>query len=658
MRQRLLSLALVGTSLLAVAADCQTCDQNLEVLRGNVDRPGDVALVTGDDGHAYAVLSNPEIGHLRVLDLTTESFVDAPNRFFPLSIPAGIETRRLAVAPGDDTRIYALDVGGDEIFMVRAVEDGKEPWLRLGTPVATSRAPADLGAFRADDGTVELWVSLPDEGAVEVLGIDPATGEGTGALTRIVLPEGSRPADVAVDPFGDAVVVGDAALPLVHVLRRETLALDRSLDVGGPVSDLAVGVVDVGDGEAPVVLASRTDANVVVAVRLFRPGFREDRYAVLGSAEVPALPVVGYVPDQRGSQTVCCRGFPDALPIGSPLDATLDDVFDENADATDAWAGVATADGKVVYLALAAPAADGPRLVRLIDKDPASLSVRELEGELWQPEPGDETREPTIVLTPADDFGDPPFVPLIDDGELLTLVWQGSLPPLTNIRGVLVGDTFTASSADLEARGARPGDIATFRAADEPAGCEAPHDAPILSVDGISVTVLQTPEGLTDDDIFCIAQGGEVRMTVAPADAFVVTDVADAFLGRLAFTGQDAELPLPGAVLTLTPSAAGPPQDTGSTLLVPLDPRVGIIDLDLSDAREPLGGGGFGAAAFIPVGIVGGEMDIPGVELGTSVRARRMVIATGSFSAQTGGANTLFACDEAETTAALCEQFR
>lgn len=660
MRHRFSPLLLAALGLLAVAADCESCQPTANVRQGNIDRPGDAVLVNGDDGHTYAILSNPELGHLRVLDLTIESFVPAPNRFFPLSVPAGVETRRLAVAPGDDTRVYGLDMGADQVFMVRAVEDGKEPWLRLGETVATGRAPADLGAFRSGD-QVELWVSLPDEAAVEILGLDAVTGEATGQLARIALPAGSRPADVAVDPFGDSVVVADAALPLVHVLRRDTRALDRSLDVGGPVSDLAMGVVDIGDGEAPVVLASRTDANVVVALRLFRPGFREDRYEVLGSAEVPALPLVGYVPDLRESVTVCCRGFPDALPADTE-DATIETFFDEDTDATDAWAAVATADGKVVYLALAAPA-DGDTVVRLIDKDPAPLSLRVVEedDETWRPEQGDEPRAPVPVLTATDDFGDPPFVPLIPAPETLTLVWQGELPSLTDVSGTLAGgDTFTAQAADLEELGARAGDIATLGAADEPAGCEEPHVAPILAVDGASVTLLVGPGGLTDEDALCLAQGGAVSITVAAGDAFVVTGGDGSFLGRLTVGGQGpgGELALPGAVLTLEPSPAGPPQETGSTLLVPIDPRLGIIDLDLSDTFSTLGTGGFGAAGYMPVAIVGGEMDFPSPDATTTIRARRMLIATGSFSFEASGLNTVFVCDEAETVPALCEEFR
>ena len=66
--------------------------------------------------------------------------------------------------------------------------------------------------------------------------------------------------------------------------RREDdgLLFDRSLVLRAPAAELSAGIVDVGDGLAPVVLVLSRDANEVALVRLFRAGFREERYAVLG----------------------------------------------------------------------------------------------------------------------------------------------------------------------------------------------------------------------------------------------------------------------------------------------------------------------------------------------------------------------------------------
>jgi hypothetical protein len=628
--------------LLGGAAGCQSCNTDTATRRGNLDRAADAVLVEGDNGHTFAVISNPELQHLRVLDLTTERFVDAPNRFFPASIPTGPSTRRLATAPGDDTRVYALDSSSDEVFVVRTVEDGKTPFVEVQDPVPTGRAPAGLAAFRDEDGVVELWVTLPEEHAVQVLGLDGAE------IARIDLGDGARPGDVVTDPFGDSVVVADEVLDVVHVLRRATHVLDRDLDVGGPTGDLSVGVVDVGDGQAPVALALRTDANVAVALRLFRPGFREDRYAVLGSVEVPSRPMVGYVPDQREGEVVCCRALSnDAVDTG---------------EATAAWAAVGQGDGNVVYLALAAPDGDG-RVVRMIDNDLDDLAVSTDEPPVWTPVTGDEDRQPVPALAAANNFGDPPFVPLLEaedaGGERLTLTWEGVLPPLDGVLGTFGADgSFSSGTVDLAARGARVGDIAILEGSSEPAGCDFLHDAPIRRIDddGQTVVLLVSPEGITDEDERCLL--GDIRLSLRAAEAFTVVDSAGDFLGRLAFEGPDAALALPGAVLSLTPAAAGAPRHAGSTLDVKLDLNLDVVALGLSDAVQTLGAtGGFGSAGYLPVAIVGREMDIPGDATGTTQRARRMVIATGSIEAQTG-LNVFFACDDAETVPALCTSFR
>ena len=92
---RVVPSVLAALGLLAVAADCQQCQTVAGARRGNVDRVADATLVTGSDGHAYLVTTNPELEHLRILDLTSERFVDSPNRFFPASVPVGPETRRI-----------------------------------------------------------------------------------------------------------------------------------------------------------------------------------------------------------------------------------------------------------------------------------------------------------------------------------------------------------------------------------------------------------------------------------------------------------------------------------------------------------------------------------------------------------------------------------
>ncbi|HEY4223758.1 MAG TPA: hypothetical protein VGO62_20515, partial [Myxococcota bacterium] len=102
------AILLVALSLASVAADCSQCQATTQAKRGNVDRVTDAVLVFGNDTHALMITTNPEIQHLRVLDLTLGRFVDAPNAFFPASIPVGPETRRITKDPVHDDKVFAL----------------------------------------------------------------------------------------------------------------------------------------------------------------------------------------------------------------------------------------------------------------------------------------------------------------------------------------------------------------------------------------------------------------------------------------------------------------------------------------------------------------------------------------------------------------------
>ena len=638
----------LGLALLSIAADCQQCQPTPPARRGNLDRVADAVVVTPPAGHTFLVSTNPELQHLRVLDLTTEQFVDAPNRFFPASIPVGPETRRVAVAPNDPSRVYALDSASDQIFAVRtAAEDSFPAFSIAGEPIPTARAPADLAAFRDDNGTpadttddlVQLFVSVPDLGEVHVITLAPSGAPIDGPKV-VALPPGSAPADVAVDPFGDSVLVGDAVLPVVHVIKRATLQLARDLDAGGPVGDIAVGVVDIGDGAAPVALALRTDASVAVALKLFRRGFREDSYSVLGSVELPAVPLSAYVPDQRVHDTVCCRALTvEAVAAG---------------EASNAWAAVAGGDGKIVYLSLAAPLGAGSarRIVRLFDDDLGGVAVG--AAVVWTPQSGDESRQPVPALAAADTFGDPPRSRFLDKDETLALVWQGPLPSLEDVVVTEGGGDLSAAGVDFAARGARVGDLGVVTIDEPPAACTPPYTGPITAVTGDAVTV-----DLAGLGSCTLAGGGAIHLEVAPADAFIVTDKDGDFLGRLGFAAPESAIALPGATLTLTPAGAGPPIARGSRLDVPLDRHLSPVILPLSDPPLPFGAagaGGFGNAALLPVALTGGEMQIPGSTTGTTIHARRMQVATGS--SDSNGLNTLFSCDEGETVPILCDQFR
>ena len=205
---------------LSMASTCEQCQPVADPRIGNIDRVSDVVVIAAADGHSYAVSANPELLHLRVLDLTDGRFLTGPNRFFPLSIPMGTETRRLTTAVDvitqapDPSRIFALDTADRTVFVVRTVDadEQKTPFVVIAQ-IDLPGTPADVAALRITAAATLVAVTIPDDNLVAVFSVDNA-----GAATRlpdVALPEGHLQ-DVVADPFGHAFVVGDAAPCIIN----------------------------------------------------------------------------------------------------------------------------------------------------------------------------------------------------------------------------------------------------------------------------------------------------------------------------------------------------------------------------------------------------------------------------------------------------------
>jgi hypothetical protein len=694
--------AVVG--FMVVGGGCQQCQPPPPPSRGNVDRVADLVVVDGLDGHGYVVTANPELEHLRVLDLTAGRFVLSPNRYFPLSIPTGPATRRLAVAvlrddngtTRQDARwVFALDSADDAVSVINGVdglgEDRGVTPFAVQARVTTLRAPVDLAAISVGDTTTVAVIApgatADTPGVVQLHVLREGVPQDDSPPTVVALPFGSHPAAVVADPHGRAFVVADAALPQVHVLEGDAATGDfvvqRSLDVDGPCSELAAGTVDVGDGLAPVVLALRSDRPAAMLVRLFRPGFREDRYAVLGGAQLPALGVTAIVADARpGEQptspatavagdeaapvTVCCRGLSEErLQAG---------------EATAAFAAVHQADGRLVYLTLAAEHVDdavlspGRRVVRLIDDDGTPPGAPDgidwnTDASLWQPVAGGESFRPQVTVTPVDNFGSPPFVPLVEPGFILTMVFEGDLPSLSSVSGDFspTAHTFTAG-IDIAAMGGRVNDIARLVPQAVRTGCEPHHRARVLAIVDTTVTLAVEGDGSAATPALsmavlssCLQDAGSVALTIEAADAFVVTgpNLVGTRLHPLTDgdpgTNPASSLPLPGRALQVTLPAGRPL--SGSVLQIPIAARVTTMGLDLPAAALA---GGFGAGALVPTGLASGVVSIPDASADDDdavIEARRMVLSTAGID-PTSGLPLVLTCDEAETSVGRVDAFR
>lgn len=666
-----------STLVLCGVAGLGACNQTtVQPTRGNLDRVTDIVVVTAGDGHSYTVTANPDLEHLRIVDMTTGAFVRSPNRFFPLSPPSAATELALAVdvttTANDATRVFGLNPTTDTVDIVHVIaSDGDDEAFAVVGSWTTGRAPADVAALRLPSTTL-VAVTVPAAGTVEVYSLSDA--HASTLLTTVTLPDGAVPDRIVADPLGTAFVVGDAVRGALYMLEPAAdgsdVVLERNLEVSGPIGALAAGIVDVGDGQAPVVLALHADSATATLVRLFRRDVPEDRYAVLAEAELPNVAVAGYVPDVRATAaptTVCCVGLSTAQVA--------------SGEASAAWGGVLLADGRLLYMQLAASTIDGlaleapRRALRLVDNDPgppgaamdadatsAAIALREANDatgdddsddevifieldvnagtNLWVPAEGGDDRRPVVSFAAVDNFGSPPLVPLLPEVTTLLLTWEGDLPVARAVPATLTEAVIT-TEVDLAARSVRVGDVARLTLVEPLDGCDADVRATIVGIDGPALTVATSdvPEdvALSSAAQACLS-GAALRLTVEAREAFVAED-ALSFWQRLAF-GE--ALALPGRTLSLTPATAGVPL-TGSKLSIPLSARTTTLGLDLV--------GNFDARALVPTAIAGGTLVIPDVNSdvdNATIAARRMVVSAGSVDARLAQSR-LFTFDEAET---------
>jgi hypothetical protein len=601
-RLRILQRGLLMTSLAALCA-CDIsqagCEQTPLAPEGDLGRLGDAVIVTPDTDddelrRSFVVVSNPEAQQLRIFDVRDRSFLRAPNRYFPLSVHTGPATHRLATTSSDPTRLYALDGVADTLTVVSMalLEGSAEPSFSVENVIDTGRAPGDLAAAVTVGGVSLVFVTLPEESALQVIDVDAGA-----ELARVDLGAGSRPAQVAVDPSADAVVVTAASLSSVAVVRLEDLTLDRRIEVGGPTDAIATGRVNPGDGTAPVALVGRRDAPEVVALRLYRPGYREERYERVASAELPGFASALYVSDSADETAVpCC--------------AAQFDVGTERPDATWAWGSVATADGFLFYLRFDAergPVWDGTELV------PAEAGASALElmdngtpapgpqvdlatAEVWFPSGEAPSPRPTLAVDAVDNRGDVPHADLWPVDLTLTLVYEGS-PRGTYDRRASLGSGDVVSvlggSVPLAERDVRDGDVILVDLSGRGAGCPDLIERPASDFDGDTFVV----GGLSDGDRACLQQGGEFRFILKATASFTIQDSRHGYVGRVEVKAGGASLEIPDFVVTVAENSDGAPT-RASRFIVELDQNRSPVVVQLS--RQPdFNADGYGLDAML-----------------------------------------------------------
>jgi hypothetical protein len=617
---------------------CQTfcgafCDDDaLDPATGNFGRLSDVVLVTPNPNdtvpHSYAIVANPELEQLRVFDTLERRFVRAPNAFFPLSIKTGPATRRLTTSQNDASRVYALDSSLNSIQLIRTVsEDNKAAFTTVGDGVETAAAPHDLVVVGSAD-TAIAFVSLPQEGEIQVLSIDADRGVGT-EIKRIDLGADAYPAGLALDPTENAIIVADFALDSVAVIRVADQELDRRIDIGGPSENVFTGQVDPGDGLAPVALITQAAMESVAVLRLFRPNYREDPYALLGHAQIPGVPVLAHLPNQdpeafQVAPRVCCPGV------------TAD------AEATYSWAAVMTAAGKLYYLKL-----DGQReenafqrggLVRLLDNidAPPTASVEvNADAHVWYPVDSNDALRPSIQITAIDNFGDPPISPLWKPGLFIEMTWEGFLPNGVDRFGSFEGNALQLEDNGLSFSeiGVQTDDLVEILTEQLGASCQSERTwlYPVTSVSSASIEL----GTMSLADAACLSAVDSFSFDLRVPDAFSVRSSQHGFIGRLALSA-DSEAPLtngsvalPGLEISGQASQDGKPT-MDSQLIFGLSQNLGTVGMDLSAVSNSFLGEVDRISALVPMAMAGAEMYIEVSGDATPELARRIILVTGA----------------------------
>jgi hypothetical protein len=623
----------VGIVVLSgVAANCQQCAQVVAPQRGNIDRVADVVLVNGPSSESpqqtYALMSNPELGFVRVLNLTTGQFVLAPNQYFPLSLPVGAHTTAMAtpldvsVTPAvvRDQLVFALD-GVDNRIHVVCTPNTDCAGFDIRARVDAPPQAADIAAVTLSDDETMVVLSLPTTGQVAFA----SYAHGTGELARwsFVDLEGAQPTALVLDPLGESLLVADANAPVVHVLQVSSTGVERVdvLDVLSPIHAFAAGVVSLEDGEAPVVLALGAAPSSVSLLRLYRPGFREDRYAVLGVLELALVPEAGFVPDQRadGQAVVCCRGLSsDAAAAG---------------EGSAAWGSVWLSDGNLLHVRLQTSG------VRLFDDDIDPIAIPEgadwnNDERLWQSPEGVVSPRPSVQLV---DWEQTPLVRTrVQSLSTLRLEYEAILPALNDVGVELNSATREVRSAAWRLSQAQVGDEVSLADDD---GCTT-----------ITTIAALDDAGATLDAVDGSCTGVRVvRMRVRSKARFVVSN-EEHFLGVVGDANAGAPaLPVAERALEVRFDETAPVR--GSTLSLPVDVNFVPFGLRLGDRTF----NSYGQAALVPTAIAGGVMTVPGANRVPTLTRRVVLVGSGGDDLTR---SLVLTFDEAETDIGRVDDIR
>lgn len=651
-----LHAAMISMALSVVAIASTSCTQTAVSTSNNLEKPSDVVLIRapspdGSQEHSYVVVSNPDIEQLRILDLSTGTFLVAPNGYFPLSVRVGPATRRLASAAG---HVFALDSVEGKVYVIRTAEDAQGPAFSVVETFAVPRAAAGMAAVtRSDDPNHALvFVTVPDTGTIQCFDVDTATGTVT-ATAAATLKNGLRPSEITVAVDENLVLVTDSARGTITGLRisdaQTALAeavtagetglwpILQIIDASGPLSRISTGYLPINGSVVPVAAAIRRDASEVTLWRI--DGGDEQPFQIVGRLALPASPLTLYIPDQRPESSVISPG-------------ACCSTFEEEQEST-SWFAVTSASGSIYYVHVnvASEALDSKPYLSFFDTDTVGPSAR-VTGDLntnpvlWAPAEGGDAFRPTMTLTAIENSdvlaerGTTPFLP---NAASLVLTYEGTLPLASHVatslqdQGNQEAILTVLGGLTWQERDVQENDVVVLQGTARDAAQSCNVHGTVNRLDGHNVFLSE----ITGDVSACVsllnddsANGGAaVDVVVTAKEAFSVVEDSGTYFGRVRLQSGAADpvasgetLELPEMRVTLQAAASGKPL-AGSRLLLPIDGRNTPAELTLS-RQSTLGTVGFGAAGALPGALVGGEVLVAGATAGTVEARRRMIVAS------------------------------
>ncbi|MFH1811758.1 MAG: hypothetical protein ABIJ09_23670 [Pseudomonadota bacterium] len=534
------------------------CPEAQQAGSGNLDRPQGVAVFSVDNA-PYALLPMPQQHHLRVFSLTSRIFVPAPNLYFPLSVPVGPYSARMAVDAAHRLAWVLDSADGSLRALSLGVAADPAAFARVGQAIPVGLAPSGV-AVDPLAAKPRLWVSSARTAEV----LELTTDDAARAVELVTSwPVGVQPSDLGYDASSSQLVIADAASSAVTLLQPETGAV-RAIEVGGATARVKLGHAYLA-AEAP-------DATVALVLRLDAPEIallRPDQDPPLWArVELPDIPVDAEFFGSSSAGDASCAGLDRTEACGA--------------------AAILTQKGLIYYIELDAVDAAGRLVPRLIDEDvdlPDLSADPNLEPSLYDPAsdaPDALARRPIVTTAVVEDAGTPPLVQQSGTATLL-FTYQGILAPVRDRLGRYEPDLERLVDVDAEQRGVdlasvhvRVGDLVEIA---EQSGCPTMLRLPVVQVSGAALVV--APAGGDPD---CLRRSGGVRFSVRAGASFTVAsareDAAQSILGRV-----DPEEAYNARVVTLTLSlaAAGAPA-TSAVIAVPVrdnfSPRA--VDLGLS----------------------------------------------------------------------------